>query len=178
MDKLTLEIFWAEIPVGRENAATYAELCAAWDKDERSVRSILHELSAFDNGDNYILIRSGKHKGFYKTDDLEEIIAYKQECLNKGRSVFAPVKKCNRVLRMNKDQFSFENNLRVMREGLNMTQKVVCYLMRKNCDPHFDVAMLSKMENGICFPTPFQLVTLAEIYRCAPRDLIDTEIYF
>ena len=177
MDEMTLEIFWSEIPVGRANAVTYTELCAWWGKDERSVRSILHELSSFDNGDNYILIRSGKAKGFYKTDDSAEIEAYKTECLNKGRSVFAPVKKINRVLRVNREQFSIENNLRVMREGLELKQKYVCAKMKK-IDSHFDEAMLSKMENGRCLPTPIQLAALAEIYRCAPHDLINTEIYF
>ena len=177
MNEMTLEIYWSEIPVGRANAVTYTELCAWWGKDERSVRSILHELSSFDNGDNYILIRSGKAKGFYKTDEAEEIEAYKRECLNKGRSVFAPVKKINRVLRVNREQFSIENNLRVMREGLGMKQSDVCETMR-NIDPHFDKPMLSKMENGICYPTPLQLAALAEIYRCAPHDLINTEIYF
>lgn len=177
MDEMTLEIFWSEIPVGRKNAVTYAELCAWWNKDERSVRAILHELSSFDNGDNYILIRSGKAKGFYRTDEQAEIEAYKAECLSKGRSVFAPVKKINRVLRVNREQFSIENNLRVMREGLGMKQIYVCRQMQK-IDPHFDAPILSKMENGVCYPTPIQLAALAEIYRCAPHDLINTEIYF
>jgi hypothetical protein len=177
MDKMTLETYWNDIPVGRLNAAPYAELCVIWGKDERTVRNILHDLSKYDNGDNYILIRSSKSKGFYKTDNAEEIAAYKKECLNKGKSVFAPVKKINRVLRVNGQQFSFENNLRVMREGLKMTQSAVCNAMAA-IDPAFDKPMLSKMENGYCFPTPVQLVALSEIYSCAPQDLINTEIYF
>lgn len=177
MDDLTLEKYWAELPTGSANAATYEELCARWNKTERDVRSLLHDLSAFDNGDDFILIRSSKKKGFYKTDDAEEIIAYKQECLSKGKSVFAPVRKCNRVLRANTTQYSFMNNLRVVREGLSLKQSDVVWAM-KNIDPHFDKPMLSRMENSVCFPTPPQLAALAEIYGCAPEDLIDTGFYF
>ena len=177
MNKIKFEMYWSELPIGRENAATYEELCVRWNKRERDVRSLLHDLSAYDNGDDYILIRSGKRKGFYKTDDPEEIAAYRSECLNKGRSVFAPVRKINRVLRANKTQYSFQNNLRVIREGLGLKQADVCNVMQL-VDSHFDIPMLSKMENGVCMPTPLQLVTLAELYRCAPRDLIDAEDFF
>lgn len=177
MDEMTLEKYWSELPIGRENAATYEKLCARWNKRERDVRSLLHELSAFDNGDDYILIRSSKGKGFYRTDDAEEIIAYKQECLSKGKSVFAPVRKCNRVLRANKTQYSFVNNLRVVREGLAMKQSDVVWAM-KDIDPHFDKPMLSRMENSYCIPTPQQLSALSAIYGCAPRDLINAEEFF
>ncbi len=90
--------YWNQIPIGKKNAVDYKILCKMWDASERTVRMILHELSCYDNGDRYILIRSSKGKGFYRTDDTEEIRRFKQECLNKGRSIFAPVKKCNRVL--------------------------------------------------------------------------------
>ena len=59
IDDLMIALYWADIPVGRENAATYNELCARWDCDSRRARAKLHELSVYDNGDNYILIRSG-----------------------------------------------------------------------------------------------------------------------
>lgn len=172
------ELYWNDIPTVKENAVTYEELQMWWHiKDKREVRQILHDLSAYDNGDNYVLIRSSKNKGFYKTDDKEAIEAYKKECLNKGRSVFAPVKKINRILSENTDQFSIENNLRVMREGLNLKQSQVCEYMQQY-DAAFDVPMLSKMENGFCMPTPFQLSRLCQFYCCDPTDLINADLYF
>ena len=115
-----LELYWSEIPVGKNNAASYPDLMLKWDRKERDVRAILHELSAFDNGDDYILIRSAKKGGgFYRTDNPDDIKAYREECLAKGRSTFAPVKKINRVLKNNAEQFSVINNLRVMRQGWN-----------------------------------------------------------
>lgn len=93
-----LSRYWEEIPIGRENAVSYFELCVKWGIAERQVRNILHDLSLFDNSDNFVLIRSARTKGFYRSDDIDEIQAYRRECLSKGKSIFAPVKKCNRIL--------------------------------------------------------------------------------
>ena len=172
-----LEKYWADIPTSRNEAATYDHLCMWWGTNERAVRRILHELSSYDNGDNYVLIRSGKSKGFYRTDDPLAIEEYKRECLNKGRSVFAPIKKINRILSADSKQFSMVNNMRLIREGLNLKQSEVAKHMQA-FDEAFDVPMLSKMENGVCLPTPYQLVKLAELYGCEPSELIKTDLYF
>lgn len=176
MDKDLFEIYWNDIPVGKANAITYDELRTAWECTERTARAILHELSVYDNGDNYILIRSGGCKGFYKTDDEAEIQAYKRECLNKGRSVFAPVKKINRVLSENIEQYSMINNLRVIRESKGLKQCQVCDIMKQH-DKSFDKSLLSKMENGVCLPTYYQLSKLAQIYAVQPFELLRDELY-
>lgn len=94
-----MEHFWNDIPIGRENAITYPELCALWGCTERRVRYILHELSYWDNNDNFILIRSSRSKGFYKTDNVQEIERYRIECTNKAKRTFAPLRKIRRVLK-------------------------------------------------------------------------------
>lgn len=175
-NELNLTLYWSEIPIGKENAVTYADLVNMWDKPERAVRAILHELSLFDNGDDYILIRSASGKGFYKTDDAATIRSFKKECLNKGKSIFAPVRKINRVLSANPEQFTFDNNLRAIRAEKQMKQNEVCARM-KEVDKCFDVSMLSKMENSVCLPTPYQLGKLAEIYGCNPADLVKGYMY-
>ncbi len=172
-----LNLFWNDIPVGKENAVTYDKLCALWKCDARTARARLHTLSLYDNGDNFILIRSGGCKGFYKTDDESEIKAYKRECLNKGRSVFAPVKKINRVLSADAEQLSLTNNLRVIRESKGLKQSDVCDSM-KQYDRAFDKSLLSKMENGVCLPNYYQLSKLALIYDCTPFDLITADLYY
>lgn len=169
-----LELFWHDLPTEKENALSYAELTELWGTGERGVRMILHELSSFDNGDNYILIRSSSGKGFYKTDDPETLEAFRRECLNKGKSLFAPVRKINRVLAANGEQFSIENNLRVRREMAGLKQTEVCARLSAY-DFGIDCAMLSKMENGVCLPTPYQLLQIAKIYGCAPAELVRTE---
>jgi transcriptional regulator with XRE-family HTH domain len=69
------------------------------------------------------------------------------------------------------------NNRRVIREDRNLTQTEVCEIMR-GVDDSFDVPMLSKMENGICLPTPYQLLKLAELYKCLPSDLVKADLYW
>lgn len=169
-----LDRYWADIPVGRENAVTYDDLCVTWGENRRKVRRILHELSLYDNGDNYILIRSSKGAGgFFKTDNQAEIDAFRRECLSKGLSIFAPVKKINRVMRADKNslQMSFFNNLRAVRKAKEMKQTEVVEKMQEEF-PHFDVPMLSKLENGCMIPGPAVLNELAEIYDVSPTDLI------
>lgn len=177
MNESKLELYWNDIPTTKNDAVTYALLKMWWGTSEREVRKILHRLSEYDNGDNYVLIRSGKSKGFYKTDDAETIKEYKAECLSKGRSVFAPIKKINRILTANKTQYSMANNLRVIREEKGLTQSYVCEYM-KPFDEAFDAPMLSKMENGVCLPTPFQLSKLAVLYDCNMDDLVSVEMFY
>lgn len=177
MKKTILKKYWEDIPVGKENAVTYDKLRVMWDCTERAARAILHELSGYDNGDNYILIRSARCKGFYKTDNEREIAAYKRECLNKGRSIFAPVKKINRVLDVNAEQYSFENNMRIVRENRGFRQSDVCRYM-KQFDRAFDKSLLSKMENGYCMPTYYQLAKMALFFDCMPSDLLKADLYY
>lgn len=176
MKEPLFELYWSELPEGRENAWGYDRLCSEWGMTERGVRRILHELSGYDNGDNLILIRSSHGRGFYKTDDRAEIEDYRRECLNRGKRTFAPLRKIDRVLKPEVCQLSMTNNLKAVRLALDKTQTEVCQHMRV-IDPAFDPIMLSRMENDHCLPTPMQLSVLAEIYDCTPRELIDIDLY-
>ena len=91
--------------------------------------------------------------------------------------MFAPVKKINRVLSANIEQYTLENNLRVIRENLGLKQTAVCKEMKKH-DSAFDNSLLSKMENGVCLPTFYQLSKLAEIYGVQPFELVNTDLYY
>lgn len=172
-----LEHYWASLPVGRENAITYAQLERRWGMNERSVRKMLADLSRFDNGDNYILIRSSAGRGFYLTDDPADIAAYKRECRSRAIKTFAPLKKINRVLAdilPEEINYSFTNNLKLIRKEREMRQEDVCDLMRA-VDPAFDKSKLSRLENGYALPTPVQLHALARIYGCEPSELVEVE---
>ena len=174
MDKL--ELYWSEIPVGKENAVSYDYLCTAWGISQRAVRSILHKLSIYDNGDDTVLIRSSKDGGrFYRSSDSAEISAYRAECLRRGQNTFAPLKKIDRVL-SSSGQLSIYNNLRAVRVATGLKAKEVCKRMRAT-DPAFDESILSKMENDRCLPTAMQLRSLAEIYGVKPSELIGLNEY-
>lgn len=169
--------YWQCIPVGRENALTYEQLEDMWGMPARTVRKTLAELSRLDNGDNYILIRSSASKGFYLSDDPQEIAAYKNECRSRAIKTFAPLKKINRVLAdilPEEINYSFTNNLKLMRRSRGMTQTSVCVRMQYY-DKAFDASMLSKLENGWAMPTPVQLSALAQIYGCETFELVAIE---
>ena len=168
-----LEYYYNTIPVGLENAVTYPALCAQWCMNERQVRQKLHQLSMWDSGDNFVIIRSGHGKGFYKTDDINEIKRFKKEIMAKAKSNFAPLGKINRILSNDTEalQTSIFNNLKVVRCEQGRYQSEVVEYMRK-FDKAFDTPMLSKFENGFCLPTPYQLMKLADFYHCNPSDLI------
>lgn len=93
-----LNYYWHCIPVGKENAVTYTELCALWNCNARKVRLILSKLSNFE-GDNMVLIRSSHGKGFYKTDNVSEINLYIRECTNRAKNIFVTLRKARRVLK-------------------------------------------------------------------------------
>lgn len=165
--------YWDDLPTGRENAASYSDLCELWGMEKRKVRETLHALSLYDSGDNYILIRSCRGKGFYKTDDIEEITAYKKECVNKAKSNFAPLKKINRILdNVENKQIDFYNNLKNARIAKGLTQSEVVKAV-KTADSSINVALLSKFENSVCIPTPYQLCLFARVYGCTPSELIN-----
>lgn len=172
-----LEKYWACIPVGKENAITYGQLEKKWGMSERSVRKMLADLSRFDNGDNYILIRSSAGRGFYLTDDPADIAAYKRECRSRAVKTFAPLKKINRVLAdilPEEINYSFTNNLKLVRKAAGLTQDEVCDQMRE-LEPYFDKSKLSRLENSYALPTPVQLHALARIYGCEPSELVEVE---
>lgn len=178
MNDLSLEVYWQDIPTGKENAVTYADLCELWGVCPRKARQIMHDLSLYDDGSDFVLIRSASGKGFYKTNDAKTLKAYRKEILNKGKSIFAPVKKINRVLNsVDNEQYTFTNNLRIIRQEKGLKQTQVCKEMQKH-DRAFDVTMLSKMENGVCLPTPYQLSLLADIYGVQPEELVNSNLYY
>lgn len=100
--------YWASIPIGKANAITYADLMGLWGMSKRGVRYKLHQLSQQDNGDGLVLIRSSKLRGFYRTDNREEIEAYRREVYNRARHTFAPFRKIDRILGHDENQLVIE----------------------------------------------------------------------
>lgn len=92
-----MQDYWNSIPIGYENRATYSDLMDLWGVSRRHVRLILHHLSAQDNGDGFVLIRSASSKGFYRTDDPEEIERYRREVISRASNTFSMLRKINRI---------------------------------------------------------------------------------
>lgn len=101
-----LKQYWDSIPIEPETA-TYSSLMRKWNVDKRTVRLILADLSAADFGDDYILIRSSRGGGFFKTDDIVTIEEYKREIYHRAIHTMRPLKKIRRVLGI-RGQMTFE----------------------------------------------------------------------
>lgn len=94
--------YWEALPVGENNKVGYSDLVYIFKtRDRRRIRAILAELSAYDNGDDYVLIRSSHAWGFYKTNDRAQIEAYRKEVYNRAMNTLKPLKKIKRVLNRN-----------------------------------------------------------------------------
>lgn len=170
--------FYNDIPIGKNNAISKDELAALWQMSEREVRRKVAELRAQDNGDNYVIISSSKTRGFYRTDNPEEIAAYKAETMNRARHTFRPLTKINRVLAQydNANQYVIEfNNLRAARMAAGYQAKDVVLHVQMH-DPKFDKSLLSKIENNKCLPTALQLSVMAGLYGKTPAELAGVEI--
>lgn len=173
----SIDWYWASIPIGVQHAVSYDDLEDMWRMSKREVRKTLADLSRLDNGDNHILIRSSKGKGFYRSDDPEEIADYKRECRSRALNTFAPLKKINRVLRIldaESVNCSLFNNLQGMRQARGLSQAAVIMRLRAR-GYEIDVSLLSKIENGYVLPTPALLSALADIFDCEACELVAME---
>lgn len=174
----TLEKMYDSIPIGKENAISKERLQVMWGlTSERAVRQVVAELRKIDNGDNFVIVSLSSCKGFYRTDDPEEILKYKKETLNRAKHTFAPLGKVNRILMENDTQLEFAapNKLKEAREAAGYKANEVIPLIRKY-DPSFDKSMMSKIENNKCNPTILQLSVMASLYKKTTAELTGVEI--
>lgn len=147
-----------EIPIGKSNAVKYADLCAKWGMKRREVRRVLHNFSLEDDGSDYVLIRSSGG-GFYRTDSVAEIRAYRREIYNKGRAIFACLKKCDRVLREKAAlsdeavQISMKNNLSYWRNRCGVSQLALVRSLRE-MGYKINLNALAALEKGYFQPSP------------------------
>ena len=162
-----IQDYMNDLPTDAINAVTYSDLCALWDAKPRAVRSILHDLSVYDDGTDFVVIRSNKG-GFYKTANKLRIAEYRREVFNRGRNVFACLKKIDRVLREDSKQFSIGNNIRVYRTEKEMTMQELCRLLGDGITP----SIVAKMEDGTISPSPSLSQKIADIFGITVEALI------
>lgn len=155
-----------DLPIGKKNAITKIELQCKWGMSERMVRKTISDLRAMDLDDDFVIVSLSTGKGYFKTNDIDEIRAFKKEVTNRGRHTFTPLRKVNKILAMQ----SMPNALREKRLALNISTKEAIEYVRA-VDPNFDKSLLSKIENGRCNPTNNQLFRLAELYESTPEEL-------
>ena len=88
-----------DIPVGAENAITRQALARKWNVDDRTAREIIAEMRADDNGDGYVIVSHSNGRGYYRTDNPDQIRHFYNETMNRARNTFRPLKKARRILK-------------------------------------------------------------------------------
>lgn len=165
--------YYESIPIGRENAISKYDLMNQWGMNERRVRVMVGKLRCQDNGDDMVIVSTSKHSGYYRTNDRDEIKQFKIEMSNRAKHTFRPLRKVNRILGVGEEQVSFNNNLKIARMNAGLKSVEVVELL-KQLDHRFDKSLLSKIENGVCMPTPDQLSVLSTTYGKPIHELIGT----
>ena len=89
----------ADIPVGRENAITREQLKHTWNCSDRLMRRYIADLRALDDGDDYVIVSYSSGKGYYRTDNPDEIRHFINEQSKRARNTFRPLAKARRVLK-------------------------------------------------------------------------------
>ncbi|MGN1167181.1 MAG: hypothetical protein ACI4S2_12510 [Lachnospiraceae bacterium] len=175
----TLEEMYEDIPIGRQNAISKYELARIWNiRSERAVRARIEKMRAIDNGDGFVIVSLSSGRGFYRTDDIKEITAYKNETTNRARHTFAPLKKVNRIL-MESDMQQLElvppNRLKEAREAAGLQAKQVISIIQQH-DPSFNKVTMSLIENNKALPTALQLSVMSRLYKSTPAELIGMDL--
>lgn len=173
----TLEEMYNDIPVGKRNAINRQALTALWGISDRAARHKISEMRRLDNGDNYVIISTSNGQGYYKTDNIKDILQFKEETTARGRHTFSVLGKINRILRTNTDQMEmvYVNKLKEARVEAGLQAKDVVTVVQRY-DPSFNSSVMSGMENNRCLPTSLQLSVMAELYGKEPAELIGEEI--
>ena len=163
--------YYESIPIGKENAVLRSQLGVLWNMDERQVRFTIAKLRSEDNGDDFVIISTANKAGYYRSDDRSVISNFKQEVSRRARHTFIPLKKVNRILNIHQNQASMTNSLKMARLDANLKGSDVIKELKK-LDRRFDKSLLSKIENGLCLPTPDQVRVLTKLYNKPINDLI------
>lgn len=88
-----------DIPIGAENAITREALARKWNTNDRTAREIIAKLRAEDNGDGYVIVSHSNGRGYYRTDNIEQIRHFFNETMNRARHTFRPLGKVRRILK-------------------------------------------------------------------------------
>lgn len=173
----TLEEMYNDIPIGKRNAISRQALTQLWGISDRAARQKISEMRRQDNGDNYAIISTSNGRGYYKTDNIADIMAFKKETTARGKQTFNALRKINRILQTNTNQMELIsiNKLKEARLAAGMQAKDVVEAVRVY-DPLFDKSMMSRIENNRCLPTSLQLSIMADLYGKEPAELTGMEI--
>lgn len=90
---------WIEdIPVGKENAICRATLARIWGISDREARERISRLRRIDDGGDLAIVSNSNSGGYYRTDNIDEIIHFVAECKSRSRHILDAATKAERIL--------------------------------------------------------------------------------
>ena len=101
-----------DIPVGRNNAVTRMALSGRWNMPDRKVR---RQIARFreDDSDGMIVVSSSRGRGYYRTNDPEEIRAFINDTAARIRSLSRLLICARRALRRANGQMEMDVTARI-----------------------------------------------------------------
>lgn len=75
------------VPCGKENAVSKGYLSKMTGLDERMVRQGLKDANKVLIDDGVAIVSTASHKGYWKTDNLDELKAYEAEQMHRAVSI-------------------------------------------------------------------------------------------
>lgn len=88
-----------DIPVGRENAISRSALAAKWGCSDRVARRRIAELRCMEDEQYVIVSHSrGGVRGYYRTDNPDEIEHFIREMEKRAKNTFRPLRRARLVL--------------------------------------------------------------------------------
>lgn len=100
-----------DIPIGRQNAITRADLAGIWGCSDRTARQKIADLRASPGKDGYVILStSHEPKGYWRSNDPKEIEQFIRETEARAKSTFLSLKDARRVLKaiQHSDQIRFQ----------------------------------------------------------------------
>lgn len=86
------------IPVGRENAVTRSRLCELTGASDREVRRQISQLRSEKSEDDMVIVSVSRNRGYYRTDNPEEIAHFIAEMRKRIRATRYAIKTAEAAL--------------------------------------------------------------------------------
>lgn len=172
---MTLEEYFYDIPEGISDMVSRRELCRRWNMSDRSVRQIIHDISArYDPGDGSFIYSSSRSDtcGYCRTDSEQLRYAFLAEVRGRGLKVFARGNQARRSTMRADGVQPNHNRLAEYRTAKGLSQVDVAGVVTAD---GLTAQHLSRLERGHAFPTAAQLYGLCWLYGCTPREIYGAE---
>lgn len=92
------------IPFGKENAVSKAYLSKMTGADERIVRAAIKRENAELAKKGIAIVSTASHKGYWKTDDVQELEAYEAEQMHRALKIMENLRPVKSLIKAHYEQ--------------------------------------------------------------------------